>query len=272
MKNETACLFNNPTLEGLASFYPNVPFAQPGGYPLALQLLLPRDIRPILHPLLVFIQGSAWKKPDMFAQIPQLSALAKRGYVVASVTHRSCFEAKAPAFLEDVQSAIRFLCDHAADYNIDTDHIGVWGTSSGGNTALLVGLSGTVHAVVDCFGPTDLPRMVREQYAFMPEELKRMFDALAGGPVHERENALIQISPYHLLRERQKLPPFLLLHGDADPIVPYQHTADFYQKLLSLGHEASLYRIKGAEHEGSFWSTECLQIIENFFDAKLLIN
>ena len=71
------------------------------------------------YPLVVFIQGSAWTDPNAFWEVPQLSRLAQRGYVVATVTHRSCFEAKAPAFLVDVKSAIRFLKANAAEYDID---------------------------------------------------------------------------------------------------------------------------------------------------------
>ena len=101
---------HNPSLEGMVTLKADVPFAQPDGERLAMQILKPMwKAEGDGFPLVVFIQGSAWTKPDQFWQLPQLSLLARRGFVVASVTHRSCHTAPAPAFLADVKAAIRFL-------------------------------------------------------------------------------------------------------------------------------------------------------------------
>ena len=126
-------------LDGMAELFRNVVFACPDGKELKMQILCPwrKDKR---YPLVVFVQGSAWTTPNPDYELPQLGALARQGFVVASVSHRDCRDGYAfPAFLQDVKTAIRFLRAHAAEYCIDKERVGIWGTSSGGNAALLVG-------------------------------------------------------------------------------------------------------------------------------------
>lgn len=277
---------NNPTFKGLAEMVGEIQFAAPDGQPLKLHIVKPwKQAEPKKYPLVVFIQGSAWTKPNQYWEIPQLSLLARRGFVVATVTHRSCYEAKAPAFLVDVKAAIRFLKANAAQYDIDPDRVCVWGTSSGGNTALLVGMtaddpafetgdnpgvSTKVQAVVDCFGPTDLMRMWEVQYADVVAEDGALFFALGGGTTADACRAtLTQISPIHYAQPGRDFPPFLMLHGDADPVVLFEDTQRLYQRLVDLGYEADLVRVTGAEHEGSFWSEALLEIIFAFIQEKI---
>ena len=137
---------NNPAFEGLASLVPNIVYSTARGLEIKMHILTPQSVRKPdaddRHPCIVFVQGSAWTFPDVTYEIPQMSEFARNGYVVAMVTHRSALDGhKAPAFLEDVKTAIRFLRANADTYKIDPERIGIWGTSSGGNTALLVGLT-----------------------------------------------------------------------------------------------------------------------------------
>ena len=277
---------NNPGFEGLVEMLADIRFAEPDGYPLSLHIVKPwKGPEARKYPLVVFVQGSAWTKPNQYWEIPQLSRLAGLGFVVASVTHRSCFEAMAPAFLVDVKSAIRFLRAHAAEYEIDPDRVCVWGTSSGGNTALLVGMtaddpafesdvcpgvSTKVQAVVDCFGPTDLIHMMDVQYPDPKPEDASLFRALGGGQTaDECRPALSLISPIRYAEPGRDFPPFLLLHGDADPVVLYEDTERFYRRMTALGYEADLVRVTNAEHEGSFWSGALLDIIFAFIRDKI---
>ena len=134
---------NNPTLEGLASVIPDIVYSHAGGKEIKLTLIVPQASRntenPQKYPCIVFVQGSAWTFPDITYELPQMSEFARNGFIVAMVTHRSALDGfAAPAFLKDVKTAIRFLRANAETYKIDSDRIGIWGTSSGGNTALLV--------------------------------------------------------------------------------------------------------------------------------------
>ena len=83
-------LDHNPEMRGMVELKTDVVYAQPDGENLAMQIVKPMwKPEGDGFPLVVFIQGSAWQKPNQFWQIPQLSLLARRGFVIASVTHRS---------------------------------------------------------------------------------------------------------------------------------------------------------------------------------------
>ena len=285
---------HNPELKGLVDLKPDIEYACPDGERLALQLLKPMWKSPDGKgfPLVVFIQGSAWQKPNQFWELPQLSLLARRGFVIASVTHRACWTAKAPAFLQDVKCAIRFLRAHAEEYDIDKERVCAWGTSSGGNTALLLGLTGDdpafetadwagestkVQAVVECFGPSNLIHMLCQERRHEALEGVALFTALAGcelvgkdgEPTPEALAALKVISPEYYVEEGKALPPFLLLHGDADPVVLYSDSERMHEKLTACGSESHLVRVTNAPHEGSFWSLELLETIFGFIEEKI---
>ena len=277
---------SNPHLTDLVDCIPNIVFSSPGGEELALQLLKPmwKSEGRKGFPLVVFIQGSAWTKPNQFWQIPQLSRLARRGYVIASVTHRSCWTDSAPAFLKDVKTAVRFLRAHAEEYDINPERVCAWGTSSGANTALLLGLtdgdpafetedyagySSSVKAVVDCFGPTDLVKMIDDQYAAQPKNDENLLWALAGKNSDTYRENLTQISPIAYVTPGRQLPPFLILHGDADDVVLYEDSEALYDKLTACGYSADLVHVTGAPHEGIFWSTQLLEIIFDFIEKNV---
>lgn len=280
---------NNPEMKDLVDLKPNIPFASPDGEELCLQLLKPmwKSEDGKGFPLVVFIQGSAWTKPNMFWELPQLALLVRRGFVVASVTHRSAMTAKAPAFLVDVKTAIRFLRAHAEEYDIDKSRVCAWGTSSGGNTALLLGMTGddselkcedyheesdAVNAVVDCFGPTDLNKMMEVQFKMttIEEGQPNLFAALAGEKTVEAcREPLRKISPIQYVKPGCKFPPFLMLHGDADPVVLYEDTETLYNQLIECGCEADLVRVTNAPHEGDFWSMQLLEIIFDFIQKQI---
>lgn len=277
---------NNPEFKGLVEMLADIQYAAPDGQPLKLHIVKPwKQSAPRKYPLVVFVQGSSWTKPNQYWEIPQLSRLARRGFVVATVTHRSCFEAKAPAFLVDVKSAIRFLRANAEQYDIDPDRVCIWGTSSGGNAALLVGMTGDdpafesgdwagystkVQAVVDCFGPTDLMRMWEVQYADAVARDGALFFALGGADTADAARAtMTQISPIHYAVPGRDYPPFLMLHGDADPVVLYSDTQRLYDRLSESGYDVELVKVTGAEHEGSFWSDAVLEVIFSFIEDRL---
>lgn len=277
---------NNPQFAGLIDLQANIVFAAPSGEQLALQLIKPmwKSEGGAGYPLVVFIQGSAWTKPNQFWEIPQLCRLAKRGFVIASVTHRSCFTDPAPAFLKDVKTAIRFLRAHAAEYDIDPERVCAWGTSSGGNTALLLGMtngdpefeessyagySSSVKAVVDCFGPTDLVKMIDSQFSWMPRNDENQLWALGGKSEETYREKLTQISPICHIIPGKSFPPFLILHGDADELVLYEDSEALYDKLIENGYAADFVQVTGAPHEGNFWSEELLEIIFDFIEKNM---
>lgn len=278
-------IVNNPEMLKIVDLKTDIPFSCAGGENLSLQLLKPMwTSGGAGFPLVIFIQGSSWTKPNQFWQLPQLSVLARRGFVIASVTHRSCWDVPAPAFLRDVKTALRFLRANAAEYDIDPARVCAFGTSSGGNTALMLGLTGddpafetdewagqstSVSCVVDCFGPTDLIKMIDDQYGAMPKNKENLLYALGGFDPQTYQQTLRQVSPIEYVKKDITLPPFLILHGDADEVVLYKDSEALHDKLIACGHSADLVRVTGAPHEGSFWSEELLGIIFDFIEKQL---
>ena len=134
-------IHHNPSLTGLAQIQNDIVFSHVIPEGLKLTLMRPWN-NDAPRPLIVFVQGSGWSFPNIYREIPQLCQYARAGFVVATVTHRNAVEGHVfPAYLQDVKTAIRYLRAHADEYGIDPKRVCIWGTSSGGNTAMLVGLT-----------------------------------------------------------------------------------------------------------------------------------
>ena len=277
MLQEIPHLPMNPALKGQAEMLPPIVYSENGQ---ELTLLLPwaaNDDRSRVAPcpLSLFVQGSAWTTPNRGYEIPMLSHFAEEGIAVATVSHRSTRDGHLfPAFLQDVKCAIRFLRAHASDYAIDPARIAAFGTSSGGNTVCLLGLTGddpalktaeyaaesdAVCGVVACFAPTDLPAMFAPAKDF---PAMQAFLASCFGPDPAKwDEGMRTASPVCLVRDGADIPPFLLLHGTGDPVVPYQQMEALYTRLLQAGARVSAWYVDGAEHEGNFWSPEVRDLI-----------
>ncbi|MBE5769457.1 MAG: alpha/beta hydrolase [Clostridiales bacterium] len=276
---------HNPTMAGMLEQKVNIPFACPDGHQLCLQMVKPMwKSGGKGFPMVLFIQGSGWTKPDQFWQLPQMSLLARRGYVIASVTHRSSEEAPGPAFLQDVKTALRFLRAHAEEYDIDKERVCAWGTSSGGNTALLLGMTGdtrefdteeygeessAVQAVVDCFGPTDLGAMYDRIGTGAHGPIIDALVMLVCGQQEGLEERRRKLSPVSYVTAEKKIPPMLMLHGDADQIVWLKDTRAMYDLMVETGHEVDLVEVSNAPHEETFWSLELLEVIFAFIQKHL---
>lgn len=126
--------------------YQGLTYARRPGYrPLTLDLYLqPRSAAGHAKlPLVIYIHGGGWqggspKLSGAMSDFPSvLASLARRGYVVASLSYRFSSEAKFPAAPADIRAGIRWLKDHADQYGIDVTRTGVWGASAGGQLAAL---------------------------------------------------------------------------------------------------------------------------------------
>lgn len=285
----------NPMLDGIADVTPDIAFAVEDGQELTMRIVKPwkNELnKDRVYPLIVFIQGSGWTSPNINYHLPQICQFAAAGYVVATVTHRSSNDGHPfPAFLQDVKSAIRFLRAHAAEHAIDPHRVAAWGTSSGGNTALLLGLTGddpryvsevcpeqsdAVKAVVDVFGPTDMMSLFVTRHG-NPADIQldpgaeAYYNRIIGASWRSAEGraAADAMSPLQLLRPGMSLPPMQLLYGDADPVVPYDQGERMYAALCEQGYDADFVRVTGAEHEGNFWSQAILDEIMHWLDARM---
>ena len=273
MLSTIAHLPMNPKLKGQAEIKQHIVYSSNGQ---ELTLILPwttHDDRAPM-PLIVFVQGSGWTTPNLDYEIPMLSHFAEEGIAVATVSHRStCDGHTFPAYLQDVKCAIRYLRAHAAEYTIDPERIAAFGTSSGGNTVCLVGLTGNdprfrtdeyseesdaVCAVVSCFAPTDLTALYG-----MRQNTDAALTANFGPNKDLWPEMLHTFSPVDQVQYGKTYPSFLLLHGTNDPLVPYQQMEDLYTRLTKAGADVKAYYVDGAEHEGNFWSPEVRRVIHD---------
>lgn len=272
-------------MKGQVRLIENVTYAAADGEPVKMDILTPWTqrfdyLKSTPRPLIVFVQGSSWRKPTMGEQIPQLVQFVKYGYIVATVQHRNSLDGHAfPAFLEDVKTAIRYLRTNAAHYSIDPERVVVWGTSSGANAAMLVGLtandpryktadytdvSDAVSAVVSCFGPTDVIDTFKAADQVPGADILQY--SLFGKDRSQWDQIKKEMSPLYQVNPDKKYPPFLLFHGDDDKVVPYAQMERMYNKLQSSGVAVEAYRVKGANHERDFWSPQIYDIVRDFLE------
>lgn len=282
----------NPTMEGMAEVIPDIVFSYADGEELKMQLILPwwdreGDSVPS-YPLVIFTQGSSWTFPNVWYEVPQLSELAKRGFAVATITHRNALEGKVfPACLQDIKTAIRYLRANAETYGIDAERVGLWGTSSGANLSLLAamtegdgryttvehtGYPDKVDYVVACFPTTDFVEYYCDENS--DNEIKNIFDELSGGKVDEDMTVLKKMSPYYLVKDaadnNEKVfnNPVFLAHGDADELIPHRQTMKLYEIMKETGYDVSMVTVEGGPHEQTFWSREMLAMIFEFIEAN----
>ena len=239
------------------------------------------------YPLIVYIQGSSWLKQDLYKAIPKLSRFARLGYAVASIEFRESESAKWPAGIRDVKTAIRFLRANAETYGIDKDRIGVWGDSSGGHMALMVASTGwtdefddgfypeessAVNCCVDFYGPTSLAVLndaPRAAAFAVPSDEASPEGKLLGVDLTKTPEAARAANPVDYIYEDKAYPPYLIMHGDEDGMVPFDQSVRMYEKLKSCGKRAELYKVCGAGHGYGLWTDEALEIVARFFKAYL---
>ncbi len=190
---------------------------------------------------------SRWSAPESLAA-GFFSDMLDAGFTMIPVYHGSAPRYKVPEAYADVSRAIRHIKLHAEAHGFDPDRLGVTGGSAGGHLSLMVGLDAdagdaqsgdpvlrgdnSVAAVVAYFPPVDLRELTG------PSE---RFPALDFAP-----DQSASVSP--ILHVGDDEPPVLLIHGDADDLVPISHSEDMYAALNERGVEAEFVTIAGGQH------------------------
>lgn len=231
-------------------------------------------------PLIVFVQGSAFHKQDIFCHLSHMVRFAEKGYIVALVECRPSEIAPFPAQMQDCKTAIRFLRKNADEYQIDSDNVILWGDSSGGHTALMAGFtidcepdtelydeySSGVKCIIDWYGPTVFSRM-----NCVPSTMDHITPNSPEGyeigrlDVLENESKAKLSIPMRYLSEEKEVPPLLIMHGDKDRKVPFNQSVLLYNQMMELGKEVCFYKLKNSDHGvKGFNSVEALGIVEDF--------
>lgn len=266
----------------------DVKYVPDGDDAQALDIYYPETPAEKPLPLLIWIHGGGWSGGSKAAP-PYLNQLS-RGYVVASLEYRFSQKALFPAQIQDCQAAIRFLRAKAKKYSLDPQRVGVGGGSAGGHLAALVGVSGgkqtfpaiggnedqsdRVQAVCDIFGPTNFWTVIAQAEA--DPNVKNIFkwnngdpySKLIGAKLGEDKEKCLAVSPVHYVAKDS--PPFLILHGDHDALVPYAQSVELKEALTKAGVEVTLQKLPGAGHGGpSFALPAIARLTNTFFDKHL---
>ncbi len=255
-----------------------------------LDIYLPAEDRPAYKAIFV-IYGSGFMsnnlKQDGYKALGD--PLLKSGFAVICVNHRSSSDSLFPAQINDVKAAIRFLRAKAKDYNIDTSFIGITGYSSGGHLSAFTGTSGSVNnitigsvtmniegkvgkysgfsssvdAVVDWYGPTTFQIMdscgseMKHDSPGSPESL------LIGGPIQENDDKCALADPVTYVDPGD--PPFLIIHGDADPLVPHCQSRKLFEALRKNHVSSEFVLVPGAGHGKGLHNEKYSKMMTDFF-------
>jgi len=244
-------------------------------------------------PVVLFLFGGGWMSGDRNQfQALELQRLIDRGYALVSCDYRYSTEAIFPAQIHDVKAAIRWIRVNAESQGFDASRLAVIGASAGGHLAALAGTSGDVElldgdladwtpderhqstriqAVVDFFGPVDLAVYEQQHRANGLGASNRLWflDLLVGGPVAQHPELVRMLNPISYIDSSD--PPFLIIHGDRDPVVPIQQSEMLAAALDSAGVAVTLRRIEGGDHGRSdpFTSAALFEEIMDFLDRSL---
>lgn len=240
-----------------------------------MSLLIPRT--EAKKPAIVYFPGGGFTSSNHDKFIEMRMALAERGFVVAAAEYR-VVPNTFPAPLIDGKAAVRYLRAHADEYGIDPARIGVLGDSAGGWMSQMMGTtngesafdigenpgeSSDVQAAVTLYGISDLTN-IGEGFA---EEIVAVhgspavteallvngpaFNTNPGSPITaDKEKALAASPMGHLDGD---LPPFLILHGNADRLVSPVQSSQLYEALKARGAKADYLILDGAAHGDAPW-------------------
>jgi acetyl esterase/lipase len=224
---------------------------------------------------IVVIPGSGWHRPLGY-DAPLLKSskefsehtarLTAAGYTAFVITHRAAPRFRYPDAVDDARRAVRFVRHHAKGYGIRADRIGVLGASSGGHLACMLGTldgkgesespdpvereSSKVQCVVAFYPPTDLAKVntpsglvAVTSFMGMPAPRNLTANAVEAGRYREA-------SPVNHVTPDD--PPFLLIHGDNDRVVPFQQSEILQSALEKAGVAVKLIRVPGGDHGSNF--------------------
>jgi acetyl esterase/lipase len=229
----------------------NLVYGQAGGQELKLDACVPTGPGPFAAAILV--HGGGWTSGDKQVNFaPLFKPLNRAGIAWFSINYRLAPAFRYPACLDDVQTAIRWVKAHAAQFNIDPARIALVGESSGGQlvemAALQAGPDTRLAAVVPFYAPCDLVAEMRKRgnLGNMKALFGRpQFDTEMGGLMHDA-------SPLNYIHAG--LPPFLLVHGTSDKVVPYEQSVRFQAALRAVGVACDLVTIANGLHSMGNWN------------------
>jgi acetyl esterase/lipase len=231
----------------------NTVYTQVGDWQGKMDIYLPpKNATP--SPVVINIHGGGWNHGVKESQTG-FSTFFKAGWAVANIEYRLTGQATAPAAVEDARCALIYLIKNASQLNIDPKKIVVMGGSAGGHLALMAGLLGNDHrfdancpgveeiqvaAIINKYGIADVG-----DWAYGPNIRSKSATNWLGAKAND-EAFIRSVSPINYVSKNS--PPVFIVHGDADPTVPYQQSVALHQKLLEAGVKTEFITVPGGLH------------------------
>ena len=195
---------------------------------------------------------SSWRPHDVSQR--RYQPLLDAGFTVFAIRHGSSPKFVLPEIVPDVRRAVRYVKRNARRLGVDPNRLGVWGGSAGGHLSLMLGLASDegdpssedavlrvgnrVAAVVAYYPPVDLRPLARGSD---PANGNTRFPALNFDP-----SEASSVSP--IIHVSSDDPPTLLIHGDADGLVPVSNSHEMYAALQEHGVKSKVIIIPDADH------------------------
>lgn len=265
----------------------DVLYAHDRNFKHRMHLLLPQKRAvegPI--PLVIWIHGGGWISGDRGDRLDRVIPLILSGrYAVASIDYRTSVEERWPAQLHDCKAALRWLRAHADQFDLDPDRFAVMGTESGGHLAAMLGTTATDEAlegdlgrhldarggiacVIDLRGPTDFLQMddhLHEDALLRHSEPGSPEIRLVGGTFERKMDLVRSANPITHIDGPN--PPFLIVHGRDDLIVPHHQSELLVEALRKNGDEVAFVSVTNGADE--LLGTEMQKIVMQFLDHVL---
>jgi len=244
-----------------------IEYSSPGGQPLFFDAQIPEGDGPF--PAAIIVHGGGWVRGDRRTDVaPLFEPLHNAGIVWFSIDYRL---AKDPVSfgvaVHDVEAAVRFVVANASEFKVDPKRIALIGESAGGHLAAMAALNPDlpVKAVVALYAPTNLSSLAQNA-GLIPDAVRENLNKAFWGSIILAR--LSQLSPVEHLHS--DMPPFLLIHGTDDPLVPIQQSREMCTRMKALGNSCELYPVEGAGHGMRRWhSTAYQKEIVRWLNARL---
>jgi acetyl esterase/lipase len=230
----------------------DVIFNDAGGRPLKLDIYTPESGGNGTAVLL--LHGGGWSRGSKDMLAPHATALADQGFVAIASAYRLTGEARFPAQIHDTKRAIRWARSHAGDLGFDPDRLCLEGHSAGAHLALLAAGTPDDARLDPPEGSGGVSAAVAAVAAIYPPVLFHLGETRPSGGLAARslpgaddsdEWAALASPIEHVTAA---LPPVMLLHGDADKVVPVSASRRYEERVRAAGGKVDLHIFAGLPH------------------------
>ena len=256
-------------LEAMESMdYKDIEYKSVDGVSQTLDIYGPKKNIKGGSPVILYVHGGSWvygdkSIPDIIS--PVLDSFREEGFTIISTSYElmrgeEIFEKQ----ISDVKDTIRWIHKNKDTYGINTDEIGIVGTSSGAHLSLIAAYSkenefigdsdlvefpAHVRYVVDFFGPTDLNTLDLSSGSWDIEQVVKSTEEK-----NEKEEIFNKYSPINYVNEN--MPKTLIIHSKSDKVVPYENSVKLYNKLKNTGNEVEMLTLETSNHDLSGVNSE----------------